>query len=285
MTAPPGLSRRRGSSSCPRLLRPTRARGEVVRLPRRHRLTVQDAVDAFLDQHDVAPSTRRVYRTSIASLVAGLDPATAVGELSGRRWPAGFAAATPPRRRRPRTGSWPPCGPRSAGGAAAAGSLSTRPMPWSIAASGRLGRLFVSRDLAPGGAHRLRPRGGPGRERDPRAPHRAARRCESCVPCSRLAATAAESRPSRAPQKRSSAARTSATRSVSTRYSRWLPSARTRTSPASRRTLRCWEAAGRVAPTASAISEEVRSASQTSSRIARLVGLARARRVSSTAIN
>ena len=45
------------------------------------------------------------------------------------------------------------------------------------------------------------------------------------------------------------------------------------------------EAAGRVAPTAAAISEEVRSASQTSSSIARRVGLASARRVSSTAIN
>jgi site-specific recombinase XerD len=36
-----------------------------------------------LDQHDLARSTRRVYRASFASLVAGLGPATAVGKLSG----------------------------------------------------------------------------------------------------------------------------------------------------------------------------------------------------------
>jgi hypothetical protein len=41
------------------------------------------ATDAFLDQHDLARSTRRVYRASLASLVAGLGPATAVDELSG----------------------------------------------------------------------------------------------------------------------------------------------------------------------------------------------------------
>jgi integrase/recombinase XerD len=55
---------------------------EVVRLPR-GMTTLQDAADAFLDQHDLARSTRRVYQTSLASLVAGLGPATAVGELSG----------------------------------------------------------------------------------------------------------------------------------------------------------------------------------------------------------
>src|SRR5215212_1985864 len=36
--------------------------------------------------------------------------------------PDWFRPATPRWRRRPGTGSWPPCGPRSAGGAAAAGS-------------------------------------------------------------------------------------------------------------------------------------------------------------------
>jgi hypothetical protein len=56
--------------------------GEVVRLPG-GTVTLQDAADAFLDHHDLARSTRRVYRTSLASLVAGLGPATAVGELSG----------------------------------------------------------------------------------------------------------------------------------------------------------------------------------------------------------
>jgi hypothetical protein len=44
---------------------------------------LQDAVDAFLDQYDLARSTRRVYRASLACLVAGLSSATAVGELSG----------------------------------------------------------------------------------------------------------------------------------------------------------------------------------------------------------
>jgi integrase/recombinase XerD len=56
--------------------------GEVVRLPG-GTVTLQAAVDAFLDHHDLARSTRRIYRASLASLVAGLDPATAVGELSG----------------------------------------------------------------------------------------------------------------------------------------------------------------------------------------------------------
>jgi hypothetical protein len=48
-------------------------------------MTLQDAADAFLDQHDLARSTRRVYRASLASLVAGLGPVTAVSELSGPR--------------------------------------------------------------------------------------------------------------------------------------------------------------------------------------------------------
>ena len=57
--------------------------GEVVRLSG-GMVTVQDAVDAFLDHHhDLARSTRRVYRASLASLVAELGPATTVGELSG----------------------------------------------------------------------------------------------------------------------------------------------------------------------------------------------------------
>jgi integrase/recombinase XerD len=72
--------------------------GEVVRLSG-GTVTLQDAVDAFLDHHDLARSTRRVYRASLASLVAELDPATAVGELSGPRlagWFRGrYAAAAP----------------------------------------------------------------------------------------------------------------------------------------------------------------------------------------------
>jgi integrase/recombinase XerD len=58
--------------------------GEVVRLSG-GTVTLQDAVDAFLDHHDLARSTRWVYRASLASLVAALGPATAVGELSGPR--------------------------------------------------------------------------------------------------------------------------------------------------------------------------------------------------------
>jgi integrase/recombinase XerD len=56
--------------------------GEVIRLSG-GTVTLQDAVDAFLDQYDLARSTRRVYRASLAGLVAELSPATAVGELSG----------------------------------------------------------------------------------------------------------------------------------------------------------------------------------------------------------
>jgi hypothetical protein len=56
--------------------------GQVVGLPG-GTVTLQDAVEAVLDQHELACSTRRVYRVSLPSLVAGLGPATAVGELSG----------------------------------------------------------------------------------------------------------------------------------------------------------------------------------------------------------
>jgi site-specific recombinase XerD len=58
--------------------------GEVVRLPGAT-VTLQAAVDAFLDDSDLARSTRRVYRASLASLAAELGPATAVGELSSQR--------------------------------------------------------------------------------------------------------------------------------------------------------------------------------------------------------
>jgi integrase len=72
--------------------------GEVVRLSG-GTTALQDAVDAFLDHHDLARSTRRVYRASLASLVAELGPATAVGELSGPRlagWFRGrYATAAP----------------------------------------------------------------------------------------------------------------------------------------------------------------------------------------------
>jgi integrase/recombinase XerC/integrase/recombinase XerD len=62
-------------------------------------LRQQLAADAFLDHHELARSTRRVYRASLASLVAGLGPATAVGELSGPMLASWFrsryAAAAP----------------------------------------------------------------------------------------------------------------------------------------------------------------------------------------------
>ncbi|HEV2931090.1 MAG TPA: hypothetical protein VGW74_20605 [Propionibacteriaceae bacterium] len=72
--------------------------GEVVRLSG-GKVTLQDAADAFLDHHDLARSTRRVYRTSLAGLVAELGPATAVSELSGPmlvgRFRGRHAAAAP----------------------------------------------------------------------------------------------------------------------------------------------------------------------------------------------
>jgi hypothetical protein len=57
--------------------------------------TLQDAADVFLDQPDLARSTRRVYRASLASLVAGLGPATAVGELSGPMLAGWFRGRSP----------------------------------------------------------------------------------------------------------------------------------------------------------------------------------------------
>ena len=59
--------------------------GEVVRLSGGGTVTLQAAANAFLDQHELAPSTRRVYRASLARLVTELGPATAVGQLSSPR--------------------------------------------------------------------------------------------------------------------------------------------------------------------------------------------------------
>jgi hypothetical protein len=56
--------------------------GEVVRLPG-GTLTFQAAVDAFLSQHELASSTRRVYRASLAGLAAAIGPATALDKISG----------------------------------------------------------------------------------------------------------------------------------------------------------------------------------------------------------
>jgi hypothetical protein len=44
-------------------------------------VTLQDTVDALLDHHDLARSTRRVYRASLTTLVAELG-------LGDRRWRA-----------------------------------------------------------------------------------------------------------------------------------------------------------------------------------------------------
>jgi hypothetical protein len=72
--------------------------GEVIRLSG-GTVTLQDAVDAFLDHQDLARSTRRVYRASMASLVTGFGPATAIADLSGRMlagWFRGrYATAAP----------------------------------------------------------------------------------------------------------------------------------------------------------------------------------------------
>ena len=65
--------------------------GEVVQLSS-GAVALQDAVDAFLDHHDLARSTRRVYRASLAGLVAELGPTAAVGELSGPRLAGWFRA-------------------------------------------------------------------------------------------------------------------------------------------------------------------------------------------------
>ena len=62
-------------------------------------MALQEAIDAFLDHQDLARSTRRVYRASLARLVTELGPATTVGELSGPRVAGWFrdrhAAAAP----------------------------------------------------------------------------------------------------------------------------------------------------------------------------------------------
>ena len=65
--------------------------GEVVRLPG-GTVTLQAAVDAFLEHQDLAPSTGRVYRASLASLVAELGPAIPVGKLSALRLTEWFRA-------------------------------------------------------------------------------------------------------------------------------------------------------------------------------------------------
>ena len=85
------------------------------------------AADAFLDRVDVAATTRRVYRASLAALVHGLGPARAMPELTAKLVDDWFRPATPQWRRRPGTGSWPPSGRRSPGGGPTAGWPPTLP--------------------------------------------------------------------------------------------------------------------------------------------------------------
>jgi mono/diheme cytochrome c family protein len=47
-----------------------------------HRGSLAAAVAAFLDHADLAATTRRVYRASLAALVRGLGPAGAMPELT-----------------------------------------------------------------------------------------------------------------------------------------------------------------------------------------------------------
>jgi integrase/recombinase XerC/integrase/recombinase XerD len=55
-------------------------------------VTLHDAVDAFLEHHDLAPSTRRVYRASLADLAAAFGPTTTLSDLSGPRLAGWFRA-------------------------------------------------------------------------------------------------------------------------------------------------------------------------------------------------
>jgi hypothetical protein len=83
--------------------------GGVVRLPGGV-VKLQDAVDAVLDQHDLARSTQRLHGASLASLVAGLGPAgtnlplllarspTRLGALPGTLCPPRTRGGRPPSR-------------------------------------------------------------------------------------------------------------------------------------------------------------------------------------------
>src|SRR5918993_5371843 len=48
-----------------------------------HPNSLAAAADAFLDHADVAATTRRVYRMSLAALVDGLGPARAMADVTG----------------------------------------------------------------------------------------------------------------------------------------------------------------------------------------------------------
>jgi site-specific recombinase XerD len=130
--------------------------GEVVRLSG-GTVTLQDAADAFLDQHDLARSTRRVYRASLASLVAGLGAGTAVGELSGPMladWFRGrYAAAAPATWNRELAtlraafGWWRRCGWLIVDPTDALERRRERVDPTKALTRGQLERLFARHDL------------------------------------------------------------------------------------------------------------------------------------------
>jgi hypothetical protein len=84
----------RGTLELPAFLRHPRRgapMGEVVRLPA-STVALQDAVDAFLEHHDVAHSTRRVYLASLGGLAAAFGPGAALGDLSGPELAGWFRA-------------------------------------------------------------------------------------------------------------------------------------------------------------------------------------------------
>src|SRR5437660_4670658 len=54
--------------------------GQVVRMPKKA-ISLQAAVDAFVSQPDLAPTTERTYRQTLTVVVAALGPALPIGEL------------------------------------------------------------------------------------------------------------------------------------------------------------------------------------------------------------
>ncbi len=58
--------------------------GELVRMPKKA-ITLRMAVDAFVSQPDLAPTTERSYRQTLAVVVAALGPALRIGGLEPAR--------------------------------------------------------------------------------------------------------------------------------------------------------------------------------------------------------
>jgi len=91
------------------------------------------------------------------------------------------------------------------------------------------------------------------------------------------ASAASRSCARRSSQNAANSARSRATAWRLARYSRRVPSGRTKTRLLSRSTARCWDTAGRVIANFAAISPDVRSSRYTSARISRRVPSANAR--------